>query len=162
MLFGVIVFWILCGIISATSANGKGRNVFGWFTIGCLLGPVGVVLSLVVTKRNDVIEGNAIKSGSQKKCKYCAELIKADAGFCKHCGKEQKIEISDVLSSNCESSAHQVFQDAVYNEDVEVMQKMLGAGFDVESCDLPFSHLEYARFHNKVRAIEILERQRQR
>ena len=49
-------------------------------------------------------------------------------------------------------------EKAIVHAYVELMQKMLRAGFKVESCDLPFSHLEYAKFHNKNRAIEILEK----
>jgi hypothetical protein len=78
--------------------------------------------------------------------------------LCKHCGKEQQADLSDFFESQDKVSVHQVFQDAVYNEDIELMQNMLMAGFKVESCDLPFSHLEYAKFHNKNRAIEILEK----
>ncbi|MBU4321082.1 MAG: hypothetical protein KJ739_08355, partial [Nitrospinae bacterium] len=31
-------------------------------------------------------------------CSYCAEIIKEDANFCKHCGKEQPIEMVKVSS----------------------------------------------------------------
>ncbi|EGR0319993.1 hypothetical protein FDM49_18750, partial [Vibrio cholerae] len=63
MSFGIGIFWVLCGIISAVSASNKGRSGFGWFIIGLLLGPIGVVLSLVVSKQTEVIEAKAIQSG---------------------------------------------------------------------------------------------------
>ncbi|EMK6555951.1 hypothetical protein V9K27_003729, partial [Vibrio cholerae] len=59
MSFGIGIFWVLCGIISAVSASNKGRSGFGWFIIGLLLGPIGVVLSLVVSKQTEVIEAKA-------------------------------------------------------------------------------------------------------
>ena len=51
MLLGIFGFWFFCGVISSVVASNKGRSVFGWFAIGLLLGPVGVVLSLVISKQ---------------------------------------------------------------------------------------------------------------
>lgn len=66
--------------------------------------------------------------------------------------------MSDIVAAQHGSSEHQVFQDAIYKEDVELMQKMLVAGFDVATCDLPLQHLDYAKLHNKANAIEISEK----
>lgn len=66
MSFGVGIFWVLCGIVSGASASNKGRSGFSWFILGLLLGPIGVVLSLVVSKQTEVIEEKAIQSGSKK------------------------------------------------------------------------------------------------
>lgn len=153
-----LVLWFFCGVISSVAASNKGRSGFGWFIIGLLLGPVGIVLALVMSKNQEGLEVKAIMYGEQKKCKYCAELIKSEATLCKHCGKEQDEKVSDIVAAQHGSSEHQVFQDAIYKEDVELMQKMLAAGFNVAACDLPFQHLDYAKFHNKANAIEILEK----
>ena len=153
-----VVLWIIFVVISSVVASNKGRGGFGWFIIGLLLGPAGVVLALVVSKNSEVIESEAIRSGEQKKCKYCAELIKSEAVLCKHCGKEQDEKVSDIVAAQHGSSEHQVFQDAIYKEDIELMKKMLAAGFNVAACDLPFQHLDYAKFHNKTKAVELLEK----
>ncbi|MDV7106390.1 hypothetical protein R3X26_18580 [Vibrio sp. TH_r3] len=155
MSFGVGVFWALCGVIAAVSASNKGRSSFGWFFLGLLLGPIGVVLSLVVSKQTEVIEAKVIQSGEQKKCKYCAELIKSEAKLCKHCGKEQNVDVSDILASRGVSSEHRMFQDAIYSDDLNLINEMLDAGYDINSCDLAISHIEYAKLHNKT---EVLNR----
>lgn len=44
----MLITWILCGVTAAIIAIRKQRSVAGWFCIGSLLGPIGVVLALVV------------------------------------------------------------------------------------------------------------------
>ena len=49
-----VIIWFLFGIISAIVAGSKGRNGCGWFLLGFLLGPFGLLLALVVgTKTRD-------------------------------------------------------------------------------------------------------------
>ena len=47
---GWVIFWVLCGIASSIIAGNKGRSGFGWFVFGCLLGPFGILLALMVSK----------------------------------------------------------------------------------------------------------------
>ena len=52
----IVTIWILCGVITAFVASYKRRSGCGWFVLGALLGPFGVILSLVVPSNAARIE----------------------------------------------------------------------------------------------------------
>ena len=83
-----IVIWLLFGIVSAVAASTKGRGGCGWFVLGVLLGPFGLILALVVSPDQQVIETKSLQSGTMKRCPFCAELIRSSATICRFCGKE--------------------------------------------------------------------------
>lgn len=79
-----LLLWIGCGIVSAMIANSKGNSGCGWFAIGVLLGPIGLLMAFFTS--DNELEKN-FRKGNTKKCPYCAEFVKEEARICKHCGR---------------------------------------------------------------------------
>jgi len=82
--------WIICGIISAIIASNKGRSGVGWFFGGLILGPLGLLIIAVLSKKEEEIEDKKIETGECKKCPQCAELVKMEAKICRFCRYEFK------------------------------------------------------------------------
>jgi len=81
------ILLVVAGIVGGIIAMRKGRNPLLWFII-CALIPLLVAVILVLPP--------VVSRGYTKKCPFCAEIIKEDATFCKHCGREQPIEMARI------------------------------------------------------------------
>ena len=46
--------WVMCGVIAATVAGGKGQSAGAWMLLGFLLGPFGLLLVLMPSPALDV------------------------------------------------------------------------------------------------------------
>ena len=95
-----MIFWIyffpllILSAIPAYIAQTKGKSFGTWYVYGILLLPIALIHSLVVEKDIAEMEARALSEGN-KKCPYCAELVKREAIICKHCRSELKVEVSE-------------------------------------------------------------------
>lgn len=94
------LLWLACCFGSAVIASSKKRSVFSWFLLGFFLGPIALLIVGLMGR-------SETPGDDERKCPYCAEIIKKEATVCKHCRKE----VEPIDSTNYMPSVDQ--QDAI-------------------------------------------------
>lgn len=88
MIVVLLLFWILFCVLVGSFAAHKGRSFAGFFILTVLSSPlIGFIVALCVRSRDQLVAGGEQVEGA-KKCPFCAEVVRAEAIKCKHCGSE--------------------------------------------------------------------------
>ena len=64
----------------------------------------------MIEKDNAEMEARSLSEGN-KKCPYCAELVKREAIICKHCKSELKVEVAPVSKPMTQEELEEANQD---------------------------------------------------
>ena len=84
---GYFLWSLFFALLSMTIASERGGSGTGGFIVGALFGPFGAIVAWWLGDEESR-ELAQIENGQRKHCPACAELARAQAKICGHCGHD--------------------------------------------------------------------------
>ena len=81
----LVISSLLFGVAAMLVMQNKGRSGLSGFTLGFLLGPLGLIIALAMERDDEMLEW---MRGDRRRCPHCAESIRSEASLCRFCGNE--------------------------------------------------------------------------